>query len=204
MPNRIEGARSHARVATAAVVFALAALLVDACVIADPPTELPRPSERRPTIVRTSVVPSTTSVLGRWPSKFIVPVELSDPHAKISWATFVDYNPVTLEGFDQNGESTYEPGSTKGNIRTLELPISIPSSDRCHVVEVIVALRLNTSDIRNAHTPEEPGGDSVSWFYSPSGDLAGCPILDGGLSPLVESDAEAGAEARAEAGGVGQ
>jgi hypothetical protein len=176
-------------------MLASTAVLVDACVIADPPTDLPRPSERRPTIVRASAVPSTSAVLGTWPTTFIVPVELSDPLAKITWATFVDYNPVTGEGFMGSETSTYEPASTKGNIRILEIPITMPSLDRCHVVEVIVALRLNTRDRRNAHTPEEPGGDSVSWFFSPSGDLAGCPVLDAGLMPVIDSDAEAGVEA---------
>ena len=167
-----------------------------ACVIADPPTELPRPAERRPTIVRASVVPSTTAVLGSWPSLFILPVELSDPRSDLLWATFIDYNPATGEGFIQTDKSVYEADSTNGNIRMLEIPIPVPSADRCHVVEVIVALRLNTRDPRNAHTPEEPGGDSVSWFYSPSGDLAGCPVLDAGLQPLQpDSDAEAGVEA---------
>jgi hypothetical protein len=169
-------------------------MTIDACVIADPPTELPRSPERRPTIVRSSVVPSTTSVLGSWPSKFIVPVELSDPRADIQWASFVDYNPATGEGFDQTSKSRDEPAATNGNVRTLEIPITTPSSDGCHVVEVVVALRLNTTDPRNAHTPESPGGDSVSWFYSPSGDLAGCPVLDAGLTPF-DVDAEASAEA---------
>lgn len=174
-------------------LLALAALIVGACVIADPPTELPRSPDRRPIIVRGSVVPSTTSVLGTWPSLFIVPVELSNPLSPLQWATFVDYNPVTFDGFDQNGVSPYEAQTTRENIRMLELPISKPPSDRCHVVEVVVALNLNTTDIQNVHTPLPPGGDSVSWFYSPSGDLAGCPVLDAGLEP-IEADAEAGAE----------
>jgi hypothetical protein len=170
-------------------------LLLDACVIADPPTELPRAAERRPTIVRASVVPSVTSVLGTWPSKFIVPVELSDPRADVQWASFVDYNPATGEGFDQTSKSRDEPEFTNGNVRTIEIPITTPSADGCHVVEVVVALRLNTTDPRNAHTPEDPGGDSVTWFYSPSGDFGGCPVLDAGLKSrelVVEAGAEAG------------
>lgn len=182
------------RVVAMVASLVTSSVMIHGCIVADPPTDLPRPSERRPTIVRASVVPSTSYVLGRWPSKFIVPVELSDPLVEISWATFVDYNPVTGEGFDFNGISKYEPGSTVGNIRILELPITVPSDDRCHFVEVIVALRLNTSTARNAHSPEESGGDSVGWFYSPSGDLAGCPVLDAGLQPL-QPDAAGGVEA---------
>lgn len=185
--------RARRTVVAASAVLSLA--LVVACVIADPPSDLPQLPEMRPTILRASVVPSSSAVLGRWPSKFIVPVELSDPLAEISWASFVDYNSVTGEGFDQTQTSRYEPSSTNGRIRTLEIPITMPSLDRCHVVEIIVALRLNTSDPRNAHTPQEPGGDSVSWFFSPSGDLAGCPVLDAGLEPVVDVDVDAGVEA---------
>ncbi len=184
------------RVVAMVASFVTSSVMIHGCIVADPPTDLPRPSERRPTIVRASVVPSTSYVLGRWPSRFIVPVELSDPLVPLFWATFVDYNPVTAEGLEQTDISRYEPASTVGNIRILELPITVPSDDRCHLVEVIVALRLNTTTPRNAHAPEEPGGDSVSWFYSPSGDLAGCPVLDAGLQPLQpDSDAEAGVEA---------
>ncbi|MDF2698139.1 MAG: hypothetical protein K0S65_6522 [Labilithrix sp.] len=186
------------RVLTALLLsVALLTMLAGGCVIADPPTELPRSPERRPIIVRASVVPSTTSVISGWPSntKFIVPVELSNPTAEIAWATFIDYNPATGEGFVDGQTSVYESASTSGNVRVLELPITMPSLDRCHVVEVIVALRLTMSDPRNAHSPEAPGGDSVSWFFNPSGDLAGCPILDAGLIPIVATDAEAGVEA---------
>lgn len=159
------------------------ALASDACVVADPPSDLPVLPELRPTILRGSVVPPPSAVLGRWPQTFKVPVELSDPRSPIIWAAFVDYNPSTGEGLDgQPRISEFDPGSTEGRVRTLDIPITTPSLDRCHVVEVVVALRLvATTDTRNAHTPAPPGGDSVTWFFSPSGDLAGCPVLDAGL-----------------------
>ena len=179
--------------------FATACATVAACVIADPPTDLPRPAERRPTILHSSVVPSTSAVLGRWPDKFIVPVELSNPNADIAWASFVDFNPVTGEGFDNNDITRRAPSET-GNIRTLEIPVGKPSLDRCHVVEIVVALSLNASSTQTLHTPEPPGGDIVRWFYSPSGDLTGCPVLDAGLE--LDGSADAGTEAGAEAGGT--
>jgi len=185
------------RVVATVAALVTTCVLVDACVIADPPTPLPQLGEMRPAIVRASVVPSTTSVLGSWPSKFIVPVELANPKADLFWASFVDYNPATGEGIDNNDVSTYEPSSTQGRIRTLEIPISMPSLDRCHVVEIVVALRLNTSSTQTAHTPEPPGGDIVSWFFNPSGDLAGCPVLDAGLVPIVD---DAGTDGAAEGG----
>jgi hypothetical protein len=184
-----------------AAALGMAVVMSDACVIADPPTDLPTLPPMRPTIRRASVVPPTSAVLGRWPAKFIVPVEVSDPRVDIAWATFVDYNPFNGQGYISDGVSRRAP-SANGNIRTLELPIPMPSLDRCHVVEIVVALRLNTFNGQTAHTPEEPpGGDIVSWFFNPSGDLAGCPVLDAGLEPVPETDAgaEAGADAEADA-----
>lgn len=198
---RFARARRVLRVVAVVASLVTCAIMVHGCIVADPPTDLPRPAPKRPTIVRSAVVPSTSYVLGRWPTTFIVPVELHDPLAELSWATFVDYNPVTGEGFERNEISKYEVASTTGNIRVLEIPITVPSGDRCHLVEVIVALRLNTSTARNAHTPEEASGDSVSWFYSPSGDLAGCPVLDAGLEPLDQGSDAGGGD---DAGGVAQ
>lgn len=177
-----------ARRSLGALATVVACVATDACVVADPPTDLPRLPELRPTILRGSVVPAPSAVLGRWPSKFTVPVELANPQSRIIWAAFVDYNSATGEGLDgQPTVSSFEPSSTQGRVRTLEIPITTPSLDRCHIVEVIVALRLKaTTDTRNAHTPDEPGGDSVTWFFSPTGDLAGCPVLDAGLPPPPE------------------
>ncbi|HVJ91918.1 MAG TPA: hypothetical protein VM580_19090 [Labilithrix sp.] len=176
--------------------FGLAALLTvfsaaDACVVADPPTDLPTLPEMRPTIVRASVVPSASSVLGAWPTKFIVPVEVSDPRADIAWSTFVDYNAFTGAGLKQTETSKAEPNS-RSRVRVLEIPIPEPSLDRCHVVEVVVALRFSRF---GPHIPEEPpGGDIVSWFFNPTGDLAGCPSLDAGAVPLSDGGADADAQ----------
>ena len=193
-------ARSGRTLRLVGAAFALVAtsLLVDACVIADPPTPLPQVPDGPPTILHSSVVPSTSSVLATWPTTFIVPVQLSNPRADVAWASFVDFNPVTGEGFDNSQVSRWEP--TQNGIRVLEIPITMPSLDRCHVVEIVVALRLNTSSTQTAHTPEPPGGDIVTWFFSPFGDLAGCPVLDAGLLPLV--DAGAGDGDAAEAGSI--
>jgi hypothetical protein len=165
------------------------ATIIDACVIADPPSDLPRLGEMRPTIVRESVVPSMSSVLGRWPTTFVVPVELSDPQAEIAWASFIDYNPATGAGVQQFDVA--KPGSsTNGRIHTLEIPIQQPADNGCHVVEIVVGLRLNAL---NVHTPEPPGGDTATWLFNLSGDLSGCPIRDAGIVPII--DADAGADA---------
>ncbi len=166
--------------------------VVGACVLAEPATNLPTLPDLRPTIVRGSVVPTASAVLATWPAKFIVPVELIDPRETIVWAAFVDYNSVANSGFDSFSRSTYEASSTSDNIRLLQIPITQPSSDKCHLVEVVVAKNLNTSFAQTAHTPLEPGGDIVSWFYNPSGDLDGCPSVDAGFAPVADAGADAG------------
>ncbi len=183
--------RRIVRVVATVVTLAVAGALAPACVVADPPTPLPQIPDGRPKIIHSSVVPSTSSVLGTWPSTFIVPVELSNPRADVAWASFVDYNPATGEGYITNNLSKWQP--TGSAIRMLEIPIEMPSLDRCHVVEIVVALRLNTSNTQTAHTPEPPGGDIVTWFYSPSGDLSGCPVLDAGISPIIDAGEDADA-----------
>jgi len=184
-----------------AVMLSVAAIgiLADGCVIADPPTPLPALPAMRPTIVRASVVPSVSSVLGTWPTTFIVPVEVTDPLASIGWATFVDFNPASGEGLKEVGIATSGSSSPSGRIRKLELPIAKPSDDQCHVVEIVVALRINTFSGLTAHAPDPPYGDVVTWFYNPAGDVSGCPVIDAGITPLV--DAEAGVEG---GGGTGQ
>jgi hypothetical protein len=188
------GSMKH-RKRMAGVVIACASVFAAAsCVIADPPTELPKLPPSRPVIVRGSVVPAVSAILGRWPDTFIVPVELVDPRATVFASAFVDYNAATGEGLDGRPQ-VFEPGTTEAALRTLEIRITEPALDRCHTVEIVVALRAGSfTDPRIAHTPPEPGGDSVNWFYSPGGDLAGCPTLDAGLDAGADAgpDADAG------------
>ncbi len=175
------------------VAFVATTAMAFSCVIADPPTDLPTLPLMRPTILRGSVVPSVSAVLGRWPDKFIVPVELVDPRVTINYAAFVDFNPaLPTVGIDGPVlSSAFELGTTQGRVRTLEVLITEPSLDRCHVVEVVVANRLEPINALTAHTPPEEGGDSVLWYYNPSGDLAGCPVLDAGIAGPSDAAAEA-------------
>lgn len=161
--------------------------VVGACVLAEPPTTLVTLPDLRPTIVRGSVVPTASAVLVTWPAKFIVPVELIDSRVTITYATFVDYNSLCSSCVESVKTSEDEAASTNGNIRTLEVLITQPSSDKCHLVEIVVAKNLDSRSAQSAHTPLEPGGDIVSWFYNPSGDLDGCPSVDAGIAPLVDA-----------------
>lgn len=183
------------RLLAGAGVLALV-LALGACVIAQSSGDVPRLPETRPTIVHPEVVPPTGGILTRWPAFFTVPVELSDPTAPFAYAVFVDYNPLTGAGrvFGENN-IPYDQQSLATRIRTLEIPIPqelAPSAERCHVIEVVVALRFNAdNEPKNAHTPAAPGGDSVTWIYNPGGDPSGCPRLDAGIEASL-IDAEGG------------
>lgn len=172
----------------------------DGCVLASPSGDLPRLPDSRPVIVHSSLVPTTSSVLTQFPEKFVVPVELSDPTVSFFYAAFIDYNPLTGEGlieFPRESPPLTNAGGT-GRIRTVDVVIPKPSDlNSCHKIEVVVALRLKArTDPKNAHTPDEPGGDIATWFYNPSGDLAGCPALDAGIDASIDAAGagEGGAE----------
>ncbi len=179
--------------------FAAVALAVTSCIIAEPPTDSARLPVARPTIIHGSVVPPASAVLGRFPTTFIVPVELFDPTATFEYAAWIDFNPATGEGLEFWSTSEFTQANTQGRVRTLEIPLRAPPDDRCHVIEVIVALRLAGQSGTGAHAALDPGGDIVTWHYNPSGDVAGCPALDAGIDAAVP---DAGADADAGDGSI--
>ncbi len=186
MPYRLRIRPGH--VASVALVVGC----VSACVLAEPVSDLPKPAQQRPTIVRESAVPSPNAVLGTFPDKFIVPVELADPTVTFQWAAFVDFSPDNPSSLQNVQDSVFEAATLSGRTRVLEIAIPTPTaSDRCHVIEVVVALQLeSTTSATQAHTPRigGPGGDSITWFYSSGGDLAGCPslVVDAGTDASTE------------------
>ena len=159
---------------------------VTACIIAEPPSDPPRLPTTRPTIVRGSVFPPASTIISRWPGTFIVPVELSDPTVSFDYAVWVDFNAATGEGLVDFRTSS--PVESNSRIRSLQVSIGAPTDDRCHVIEVLVALQFEGRRLTGAHAPLPPGGDVVSWIYNPNGDTTGCPRLDAGIQ-LVSQDA---------------
>lgn len=148
--------------------------------IPEPPPDRVEPPRSRPVIVRASVVPSPSAVLTRFPRLFLVPVELADPTEDFQWVAFIDYNAFTGTGRQEAPKtSSFTPSNTVGRIRTIEVGLLPPSPDRCHLIEVIVG-RSFGEDQTGRRPVEPPGGDIVSWFYSPGGTLEGCPSLDVG------------------------
>lgn len=196
MPKRGRLAVGMRVIAVVTIVVATA-MVADACVIADPPTDLPQLGELRPRIIRESVVPSTSSVIGQWPEdgKFIIPVELSNPLADLEWAAFVDYNPTVPSGYWDN--STVEKSPATGRIRMVEVELKRPLDNGCHIVEIVVALKWEGSKTTlSLHNPPAPGGDIATWVFNLSGDPSGCAVPDAGIRPLVDAatDAEAGTD----------
>jgi len=74
------------------------------------------------------------------------------------------------------GEIDPDPAGDDGGIRVLSVRLTTPADlNACHTVEILVALTFVED-----HTPDSIGGDSVTWFYSPTGNLADCPVYDAG------------------------
>lgn len=158
--------------------------------LAQPSADIAQLPASRPNIVHTDVIPPTSAVLTTWPKSFVIPVELVDPKATFFYDAYIDYDPNagTLPVVDPT-QSPFSPQNTEGRVRTLDFGITEPlDPGRCHVIEVLVALRFNaTDDSRRAHTPSPPGGDIVTWFYNPTGDLGGCPTLDAGIDAKFDT-----------------
>jgi hypothetical protein len=168
------------------VALALAGSLA-ACLLADPPAGIPARPVQRPEIDRTAVVPAVTQVLETWPSQFYLPVDAFDPAVRIAYQAFIDYSVLhgqaTSEGFLDSDPSL--DASFRSFTVILEQPTDLTA---CHTIEIMVA-----RSFVDTHRPDSYGGDSVVWFYAPSGSLDSCPVFDAGV------DAEAGsADALAE------
>jgi hypothetical protein len=164
--------------------------VIGACVIAEPPADLPAVPTGRPNILSSNVTPPNTGVLTRWPSTFFVPVELTDARQTFYLAAYVDYNPITGEGLQAVPfDSPVAPGHSGRQQRTVAVQIPAPIAEGCHTVEMIVAFSLQDvtgglNDRRASHTAARlDDGDSITWYYSTNGDPSGCALIDAGLLP---------------------
>jgi hypothetical protein len=187
----------RARLAAFALVMsAVAASVVVACVIVEEPGEILQPILRPPSIEHAQVDPPAVRILQTWPAQFVVPIDVPPGSPDVAWRAFVDYDPVV--GGDGYVGNTLVRDRSNVDAGTLLLTVRLqdpPEIDRCHTVEIVVAYLFVTT-----HAPDSRGGDTVSWFYAPSGSIADCPIYDAGPVPDAGTDGASDAGAAVEGG----
>jgi hypothetical protein len=175
------------------------------CIIAEGSPPLPAVPNVRPTIVRSSTIPRSDRVLVSLPDEFIVGVEMVNVDESFDWKLFLDYEAADLTSEPIRRGTDLGRGRAR-QIRVQVAPETAPDKALCHVFELVVAKQFRSTDGISVRTPlggadadlGEPLSDSVLWYYSPSGDLRGCPVYEGMVSPR---DAGVSGDAAREAGG---
>ena len=154
---------------------------VGACLLADPPADLPVAPVMPPEIVRVEVQPPITTFLDVLPGSFNVPVALDPRERFLKYTFFVDQ---TAE-INETTSANIDGGTLNLTIDYAADPSVFPAvfPNECHILELVVSY----PDTAN------PLGDSVAWFYSPTRSFDGCPVFDAGTP-------DAGADATADAG----
>ena len=158
--------------AAAAVCTAMA--MTFACIVAPPP-EPPRLQPCRPLIDTTSVQPPA-GVLTDWPNRFFtVPVEAQscDPTDGFVYNVFVDF-PTNPNPFVSGVRTGYPLG---GGAYPVQFDLHQPDDQGCHVIEFVAAHAFSMSA---PHVPDSIGESTVTWLFSTSGGVNGCPSFDAG------------------------
>jgi hypothetical protein len=171
------------------------AVLLFACIVADPPAELPPPPQLPPSIIEGSVYPPYALVMPSWPPQdpgFDVPVQVSDTSQQFVWEVFVDFNEIQSPPPVQTGIERPDPSAYDAGIRQVNFWFPAPDPSSCHKIEFLVALSFNGAD---PHTPNPPGASSIVWWYNPTtGDISGCPAYDAGLAADGSFPTDAGSD----------
>jgi hypothetical protein len=194
MERSFRSSRLRGRVVVIATVAAACAAV--ACVLADPPPDLPAESQLHPVVVQSAVFPPTTQVLVELPpSGFVVPVQLFDPDTPFEYEVFVDFDPsATPPQSPVIAVTVAPPFPLDGGVDLVDFDLTPyfagldPSV--CHEIDFVVALGFTAT---SPHTPDSRGGDGVLWFYDASGGLGGCPGVEGGVVDTGTGDARADA-----------
>lgn len=159
--------------------------LLTSCIIATAPNDYPPIEAERPTIVEASVVPSNQRVLGVFPNEFLVPVKVIDVKQEFDWRVFIDFDPLSprIGPFAASGRSTpgqedTDPNNDLYGIRRVRFELAVPPDvTTCHTIQLQVGANFARTDSRSANAGDPLQRDQITWFYSPSGDLAGCPVV---------------------------
>jgi hypothetical protein len=152
---------------------ALAAVLGAACVLIEPPGELPPLVPQRPVILHELVVPSAAQILESWPiDGFTVPVQTAGS-TSIVWQAFYNNNTHTVGAAPASIKVT----DPSGLVTLPGIQLTRPTDPTaCVTIEIMVA-----NNFLQDHVPDAVGSDDVTWFYAPGGSLDRCPVFDAGL-----------------------
>jgi hypothetical protein len=150
----VRGARGAVLLGTVAV----AVLGGAACILADPPADLPVSPILPPEIVGTAAQPPVTDFLDTIPNQLAVPVNVDQREATLVSQLFVDGIQVS-ETVDQT-ISASPMLVTIGSVSA--------ASQECHTLELLVSYG------------DGKGSDRIDWFYSPTLSFIGCPVYDAG------------------------
>lgn len=165
---------------------AAASVGLAACLLADPGPTLPRPQDYPPFIETANVQPGEGVIVTTLPLNFSVPIIQVDTTKTYQWEVFIDYDPIMGSVVARSGSGTSDDKAIP-----FQLVPGDVTGEGCHTIQFIVAYGFGTEGT-GLHTPVAPGGNSVTWFYSPGGDLAGCPAFSGEVDaafPDAGSDA---------------
>jgi hypothetical protein len=150
-----------------------------------PPSGLAPTLEPPPTVLHDALIPPDDQLLSQWPldNMFIIPVRLEGPNQHFAVDVFIDDDgshralPVWIG--TGGGQSGIDGG-------VVLMPIALqpppPTTAACHRIEVFVVDGFATSEAGATlyGQPDSIGGDSVVWFYTPTGGLDGCETQDSG------------------------
>ena len=166
--------------------------LLASCLIAESPAEFPEQPVERPTILQSRVIPTASRVLASMPvADFVVPVKLLNPRQVFYWRVFVDFDPRSQDKdrAEAGGESgpnneDLQPNDALNGIRRIAFRLTPLDQALCHTIEFIASAQpFPGNDPRLIHSVDPLQSDQITWFYSPGGDLAGCPVQDAPVPP---------------------
>lgn len=165
----------------------VAGVLLAACILADPPPELPDPSPQRPAIVHGGAVPTLNHDIDSPADldRFIIPVEV-DADQVLLYKVFIDFDPPNPLFIIQDGKVDV-PRAGASTSRTIDFSLGegLVDPKKCHDILVTVALDW----AQGGYSPvTPPGGDQARWSYRPKG--VACEAYDAGPLP-----ADAGTDA---------
>jgi hypothetical protein len=149
-----------------------------ACVLADPPADLPLSPIQAPQIVRGEVQPPL-SLLDTFPNQIYAPVTVDPRETDLAWQWLID-GTLAL-GLQQTVKIQ---SSTSVAILFDPVPPDL-SPEECHTFELDVF-----------YSGSSLPGDDFIWLYSPTRSFADCPVYDAGTP-------DAGEDAGADASGSG-